>query len=593
MTGVQTCALPISNSALEGNVVDGGCTSITIGGTARTPSVTAPSGNRLIRSPLGGDYYIGTDGDYASFTDFCVDLNSLGLNANTNLYVISDITEPGPVVFNRWIESAGSNYTLTIQPDGAGDYTITGNNVTNGVFNFNGTRNVVIDGGPNMDLTFMNNSTSTCYGILLDNGATYTTIRNCNITTTSGAQYLYGIYLRNVGNNNTTIANNFIDCNANARSGNYGIVAEGGSNENLTISYNTITDTYYGIRLYNYFNSTYYPGNRNANINYNLITDVYYGMYLYTYTAQQSYMTINNNYVGARGYGIYYYNYNSTLPTTDNLNIYNNEVYCTGSYGIYSSCNGLSYNINVLDNDVNRATSYGMYVYGYGYAADNVTNVNVSNNFVGPIGTDIFNASKGLYVYMYQANGVQVKNNEVKNISHTGASTVVGLELGGNALNAQVMNNIVSGISNTYASGGAWGLSILGGTGVLVANNVVSNIKSVNYSPTDITYNPFGIRISSGTNHKVLYNTVSLYGAQNNVGTAGSMPAAFCVTTSAVTGMTVKNNIFSNSMTGLTGTRSYAIYAPLGTTFTDINYNDYWASGTSGVLEYFCSHATT
>ena len=49
----------ISSTAVPGNVVDGECTSITVGGNPQTPSPTAPTGNRQILAGLSGDITVG------------------------------------------------------------------------------------------------------------------------------------------------------------------------------------------------------------------------------------------------------------------------------------------------------------------------------------------------------------------------------------------------------------------------------------------------------------------------------------------------------------------------------------------------------
>ena len=57
ITGTQTLAegtnyfwlaYAVAPGATNGNVLDAQCTSVTVGGSARTPSVTAPAGNRQI-----------------------------------------------------------------------------------------------------------------------------------------------------------------------------------------------------------------------------------------------------------------------------------------------------------------------------------------------------------------------------------------------------------------------------------------------------------------------------------------------------------------------------------------------------------------
>jgi hypothetical protein len=99
--------------------------------------------------------------------------------------------------------------------------------------------------------------------------------------------------------------------------------------------------------------------------------------------------------------------------------------------------------------------------------------------------------------------------------------------------------------------------------------------------------------LRGGTNHKVYYNSVNLFGNVTS-GTSAGMSAAFLITTNTVTGTDLRNNIFANSTNFATaGSKSYTIYVPAGTTFGTINHNDYFPSGTYGILGYFGADITT
>ncbi|MFM8490246.1 MAG: hypothetical protein ACKOCH_28210, partial [Bacteroidota bacterium] len=90
-------------------------------------------------------------------------------------------------------------------------------------------------------------------------------------------------------------------------------------------------------------------------------------------------------------------------------------------------------------------------------------------------------------------------------------------------------------------------------------------------------------------------NTVNMYGAYSY--------AASCLTTALYVGsgasaLDIRNNIFVNSMNNTnssgTASKNYAIYsAAANTAFSNINYNDYFVSGTQGVLSFLASDQTT
>ncbi len=120
-----------------------------------------------------------------------------------------------------------------------------------------------------------------------------------------------------------------------------------------------------------------------------------------------------------------------------------------------------------------------------------------------------------------------------------------------------------------------------------IDNNFIYDLTTTNYSASHLTWNPFGIRIIGGSNLKIYHNTVNLAGSQPSIGSTGTLSAALLINTSTITGLDIRNNIFMNSLVGVTGSKSYAIFmystSPSGL-FNQLNYNIYYASGTYGVL---------
>ena len=86
-----------------------------------------------------------------------------------------------------------------------------------------------------------------------------------------------------------------------------------------------------------------------------------------------------------------------------------------------------------------------------------------------------------------------------------------------------------------------------------------------------------GIRIVGGSNYKVYYNTVNLTGAFGNA-SAGVVSACLHIPTTASTNMDIRDNIFSNTRTG-NSPKNYAIHSLATTTFSQLNYNNYWTTG--------------
>jgi hypothetical protein len=249
-------------------------------------------------------------------------------------------------------------------------------------------------------------------------------------------------------------------------------------------------------------------------------------------------------------------------------------------------------NVTIENNSIQRAY-YGIYARGVA-TTGMLDNLNITLNSIGSDASSNYVAFRGIDIQ--QANAPAVTRNTVFNMKTAPGSSIAAIDLGANTNNGNISRNLVYGINNPNSGGwGAWGISIsttTGVTGHTIANNVIYDLSIMNYSATSTTFNAFGIRLAGGTNLKLYYNTVNLFGTQGSPGTSGSLSAALMITTSSVTGADIRNNIFANSLVGLSGSKSYAIYAPTGTTFSNINYNDYYASGTYGVLGYLGTDKT-
>ena len=65
----------------------------------------------------------------------------------------------------------------------------------------------------------------------------------------------------------------------------------------------------------------------------------------------------------------------------------------------------------------------------------------------------------------------------------------------------------------------------------------------------NMTFGAAGIKVNAGTGHKIYHNSVHLCGVLPGA-TSTDMIAALGVVTASSTGMDIRNNIFSNIMTG-------------------------------------------
>jgi hypothetical protein len=147
-----------------------------------------------------------------------------------------------------------------------------------------------------------------------------------------------------------------------------------------------------------------------------------------------------------------------------------------------------------------------------------------------------------------------------------------------------VENNKVNRVrNNNPATWSAFGINIGGSTAHVIRNNFVSGVISNQTAGTGAfssTFGAFGIRVGGGTAHDIYHNSVHLYGViPGNVSTL--VTGGLVIAGTAQTGVDVRNNIFSNQLSGgnPTGTRNAAIVLPSGGTATmnlTLNNNAYF-----------------
>ncbi len=247
--------------------------------------------------------------------------------------------------------------------------------------------------------------------------------------------------------------------------------------------------------------------------------------------------------------------------TAANLLISNNSV-VTAARGI--SANGSATTVfpglQITANDIGNPTAG---------SADQVTSIGITAQG----STNGFIAANSVWVEGYVGSSTATQGINVGVNSATGTFTID--------------SNRVNRVKNN--NGGSWsafGINLGGGSNHVVQNNFVSGVINDQTAGTgafSTTFGAFGIRVASGTGHKIYQNSVNLYGVMGGV-TSTDLTAAFGITSTTLTGVDVRNNIFANRITAgnPTGTRHVAVYLPSGATvsmnLTD-NNNAYF-SGT-------------
>lgn len=232
--------------------------------------------------------------------------------------------------------------------------------------------------------------------------------------------------------------------------------------------------------------------------------------------------------------------------TVSNLNVQNNAVMSVGrGVSINGSATSVFPGLQVKQNVIGNPTAGDAdQVYAIGITAQGSLDAVISENTVwveGYIGSSTATHGINVGVNSTAITGATIERNRVNRVqSNNGQSySAFGINLGGGSSHV-VRNNFVSGVINSQVAG----------TGAF-----------------STTFGAFGIRVASGTGHTVYHNSVNLYGAMQGT-TSTDLTTAFGITSTTLTGINVRNNLFSNQITGgnPTGTRNVAVYLPTGAT---------------------------
>jgi trimeric autotransporter adhesin len=239
----------------------------------------------------------------------------------------------------------------------------------------------------------------------------------------------------------------------------------------------------------------------------------------------------------------------------------------------------------LLQNNAIRKARYGIYARGLATATAN-DNLRIIGNEIGSDDPTLYVTFRGLDITY--AEGMNIEGNRIFNLIQALSASNAAIDIGAGVNNSAIVRNDIQSVySNSTGGWGAYGINFNTSTSVnnnLIANNFISDIRGVNYSSGSTTFNGFGIRLVGGTNTKVYNNSVNMFGDITIISGSPTQPnsAAFLVTSTVVTGLDVRNNIFRNVQTFVSGTpKIYSIWVPASYSgFSTINNNAYF--GTDG-----------
>ena len=305
-------------------------------------------------------------------------------------------------------------------------------------------------------------------------------------------------------------------------------------------------------------------------------------------TASAGNTTISHNYIGSTVTANSIY---ASSTSTSNVQVV---------YGIY--CAGTGNNVisnNTISKLTNGTTNTNTGTLGLINGITSINGINtISNNIVYDltISNRNTNATSSASVCGLAITGTAyakiVKGNTIYNLSNTNdlfAGNVIGVYFAGGTSANDVSENFIHSLSVTGATSTAaiiYGIKIA--TGVTTySNNIISLGGNTR---TDI----YGIYETgaSNNNNSLYFNTIYIGG---NLA-SGSTNKSYAIWSNASTNVrNFRNNIFMNARSTTSGTNlHYAAYFNYtASTNITLNYNDYFVSGTGGVMGWWNSSNKT
>lgn len=242
-------------------------------------------------------------------------------------------------------------------------------------------------------------------------------------------------------------------------------------------------------------------------------------------------------------------------------------------------------NNNVFTKNAILKTSYGIAAVG---PTGNETGLIISNNTLGSTTAGDKIGFNGIAVFQ-QANAV-VSGNIILGVVTATSSTTSGIRVSGTANGININSNKINDIKNTNTTGwGSNGIQLNSSSesaNVTVSNNFISDVASYGYSGGGVGDNGYGIILVTGGGYNIYHNSVNL---NTNQSALTGLPSVINITSgiTAANSVDIRNNLFINTQTY--GTERYAIYSGASNTvYANIDYNNYVTSGAN--LGYLTSN---
>jgi hypothetical protein len=190
-------------------------------------------------------------------------------------------------------------------------------------------------------------------------------------------------------------------------------------------------------------------------------------------------------------------------------------------------------------------------------------------------------------VAIQNAQNFTITENIISGISSSTATSatmsgiLVGATLNGGVITKNQIRDIRQNNAVGWGSNGVFLNSTSAASGVVVANNFISDIASQGFNGFDQGDNGYGIMVNSGGGYSIYYNSVLMNA--NQVAAGGHSSALNVEDVIPAGGLDVRNNIFVSNQT--VGNRYAVIHqGPTAAAYAFIDNNDYYSpSGTFNI----------
>ncbi len=289
-------------------------------------------------------------------------------------------------------------------------------------------------------------------------------------------------------------------------------------------------------------------------------------------TTVSSSLTITNSVIGGAGTP-------GTFPFTTPANtVYAKGIWVAGSNGVY-----------IFGNTIRNIVSYVNTVMAGIELAANIGNglLSIEQNTITGVACNGTSGGTAIGILVSAANGgFEIKDNTVSTVQTAGTVASTGIRVTTSGGQAQVLRNRVSGVYNRNTGGyAAWGIHFApAASNSIIRNNFIWDIMNVGSASFSTTFCASGILLETGSGYKIYNNSTHLEGV--SAATGSNMIACLSVA-AAVTDVDIRNNIFSNTVTGGAASNAhvglYLVSAASSGLGITLNNNAYYTGSTAGV----------